>query len=126
MSNQNRPLSDEQRRILYEGGTEPPFSGQYVDHHEDGMYTCAACGTELFASSTKFESGSGWPSFYDVLNKGHVELKTDTSHGMTRTEVICVTCKGHLGHVFADGPRDKTGLRYCINSACLDFKGKKK
>ncbi len=120
----NPDLTDEQRRILYEGGTEPPFSGQYVDHHEEGMYACVACGTELFASDTKFESHSGWPSFYDVISKGNVELKTDTSHDMTRTEVVCATCGGHLGHVFDDGPRDKTGLRYCINSACLDFKKK--
>lgn len=117
-------LTDEQYRIMREGGTEAPFSGKYVNHHEDGTYVCAACGTELFASDAKFESGSGWPSFYDVISKGNVELKTDSSHGMTRTEVVCATCGGHLGHVFEDGPRDKTGLRYCINSASLDFQKK--
>jgi peptide-methionine (R)-S-oxide reductase len=115
-------LTDEQYRIMRQGGTEPPFSGKYVNHHGDGMYTCAACGQELFASDTKFESGSGWPSFYDVISKGNVELKTDATHGMTRTEVVCANCGSHLGHVFDDGPKDKTGLRYCINSACLDFK----
>lgn len=117
-------LSDEQYRIMRERGTEQPFSGKFVDHHDDGMYTCVACNTPLFASDTKFDSGSGWPSFSDVISKGNVELKTDTSHGMSRTEVICATCGGHLGHVFDDGPKDKTGLRYCINSACLDFKKK--
>lgn len=117
-------LTDEQYRIMRQGGTEAPFSGQYVNHHEDGMYACAACGKPLFASDTKFESSSGWPSFSDVLSKGNVELKTDTSHGMTRTEVACANCGSHLGHVFDDGPKDKTGLRYCINSACLDFKKK--
>jgi len=117
-------LTEEQYRIMRQGGTEPPFSGKYVDHHEYGMYACAACGNALFASDTKFESGSGWPSFSDVLSKGNVELKSDTSHGMTRTEVTCANCGSHLGHVFDDGPSDKTGLRYCINSACLDFKKK--
>lgn len=117
-------LTDEQYRIMRERGTEPPFSGKFVDHHGDGMYTCVACNTPLFASDTKFDSGSGWPSFSDVISKGNVELITDTSHGMSRTEVICATCGGHLGHVFDDGPKDKTGLRYCINSACLDFKKK--
>ena len=117
-------LTDEQYRIMRERGTEPPFSGKFVDHHGDGMYTCVACNTPLFASDTKFDSGSGWPSFSDVISKGNVELITDTSHGMSRTEVICATCGGHLGHLFDDGPKDKTGLRYCINSACLDFKKK--
>ena len=117
-------LTDEQYRIMRERGTEPPFSGKFVDHHGDGMYTCVACNTPLFASDTKFDSGSGWPSFSDVISKGNVELKTDTSHCMSRTEVICATCGGHLGHLFDDGPKDKTGLRYCINSACLDFKKK--
>lgn len=119
-----KQLTDEQYRIMRQGGTEAPFSGKYVNHHEDGMYTCAACATALFASETKFDSGSGWPSFSDVISKGNVELKTDASHGMTRTEVVCATCGGHLGHLFDDGPIDTTGLRYCINSACLDFKKK--
>lgn len=117
-------LTDEQYRIMRQGETEAPFTGKYVNHHEDGVYTCAACGTALFTSDTKFESHSGWPSFYDIVSKGNVELKTDTSHGLARTEVVCATCEGHLGHVFDDGPPDKTGLRYCINSACLNFKKK--
>jgi peptide-methionine (R)-S-oxide reductase len=119
-------LTPEQRRVLCDAGTEAPFSGKYVNYHEDGTYLCAACSTPLFSSETKFESGSGWPSFYDVLSKGNVELKEDRSHGMTRTEVVCATCGGHLGHVFDDGPKDKGGLRYCINSASLDFTEKKR
>lgn len=123
-------LTPEQYRILREKGTEPPFSGKFVNHHESGMYTCVACGQELFSSGTKFESGSGWPSFYDVVHKGNVELKEDTSHGMSRTEVVCKNCGGHLGHVFHDGPtttidgKPATGLRYCINSCALDFQKK--
>lgn len=115
-------LSDEQYRILVEKGTERPFSGKYLDHKEEGKYTCAACGNELFDSSTKFDSGSGWPSFYDVVDQGNVKLIRDTSHGMIRTEVVCANCGGHLGHVFSDGPTNTTGQRYCINSASLDFK----
>jgi len=115
-------LTDEQYRILVEKGTERPFTGKYLDHKEEGKYTCAACGNELFDSSTKFDSGSGWPSFYDVVDQGNVELILDTSHGMIRTEVVCSNCGGHLGHVFSDGPRDTTGQRYCINSVSLDFK----
>jgi peptide-methionine (R)-S-oxide reductase len=111
-------LSDEQYRILRQGGTERPFTGPYVQHKEPGVYRCVACGTELFASGTKFDSGSGWPSFYDVMDKGNVTLHRDASHGMVRTEVRCAGCGGHLGHVFEDGPRP-TGLRYCINGACL-------
>lgn len=116
-------LSPEQYNMLREKGTEAPFSGKYVDHHEDGMYTCAACNTPLFDSGTKFDSGSGWPSFDDVVEKGNVELRNDTSMGMTRMEVVCKTCGGHLGHLFDDGPTT-TGKRYCINSACLNFKPK--
>lgn len=115
-------LTPEQYEILRLKGTEAPFSGKYVDHHEDGMYICAACGKPLFSSGTKFESGSGWPSFYDVATKGNVELHTDSSHGMKRVEVTCANCGGHLGHLFDDGPTDKGGKRYCINSASLDFK----
>ena len=114
-------LTDEQYRILRQSGTERPFTGEYVDTEEDGTYVCAACGNKLFSSETKFHSGSGWPSFWDVVSQGNIELHHDTSHGMRRTEIRCAQCDGHLGHVFEDGPRDKTGLRYCINSAALDF-----
>ena len=114
-------LTDQQYHILREAGTERPFTGQYVDTEDDGTYVCAACGNKLFLSETKFHSHSGWPSFWDVISQGNVELHRDTSHGMVRTEVVCARCGGHLGHVFEDGPRDKTGLRFCINSAALDF-----
>jgi peptide-methionine (R)-S-oxide reductase len=114
-------LTPEQFTVLRLKGTEPPFSGDYVFAKEDGIYRCAACGHPLFSSETKYDSGSGWPSFWDVLEEGAVELRPDTSHGMRRTEVVCSQCGGHLGHVFEDGPRDKTGLRYCINSLALDL-----
>lgn len=114
-------LSDQQYHILREAGTERPFTGEYVDTEDDGTYVCAACGNELFSSETKFHSGSGWPSFWEVISKGNIELREDSSYGMQRTEVLCARCDGHLGHLFTDGPRDKTGLRYCINSAALDF-----
>ncbi len=113
-------LSPEQYKILRQCGTEHPFSGKYVRHKEKGVYTCAGCGNELFTSETKFESGSGWPSFWEQLSEDSVELKEDRSHGMVRTEVVCKKCGGHLGHVFNDGPRP-TGKRYCINSLVLDF-----
>jgi len=113
-------LTDEEYRILREAGTEPKFSGEYVDTAEDGTYVCAGCGTELFDSETKFKSSTGWPSFWDPADDDNVETRPDTSHGMRRTEVVCATCGGHLGHVFDDGP-DPTGKRYCINSAALDF-----
>ena len=119
-----RSLTPKQYEILREKGTEPAFTGEFVDNHENGMYTCVACGNTLFNSNTKFESGSGWPSFYDVATKGNVILEDDNDHGMQRTEVKCSNCGGHLGHVFTDGPRDKTGLRYCINSCALNFKKK--
>jgi peptide-methionine (R)-S-oxide reductase len=114
-------LTAEQYHILRQAGTERPFTGKYVNMEDEGVYTCAACGANLFSSDTKFHSGSGWPSFWDVIDQGNVELRDDSSHGMRRTEIRCAQCGGHLGHVFDDGPRDKTGLRYCINSAALDF-----
>ena len=114
-------LSHELRRVAREGGTEAPFTGAYVNNHEKGMYRCAICGTELFSSLTKFDSGTGWPSFTNPANLAHVELKTDSSLGIQRTEVVCKTCGAHLGHVFDDGPHDQGGKRYCINSICLDF-----
>jgi peptide-methionine (R)-S-oxide reductase len=113
-----RSLTAEQYRILREKGTERAFTGQYTETKTPGVYLCAACGLELFPSETKFDSGCGWPSFYDPLAKENVEEHEDRSHGMTRTEVTCSRCGGHLGHVFPDGP-NPTGLRYCINSASL-------
>lgn len=118
---QDNELSPELRRVAREGGTEAPFTGAYVNNHEEGMYRCAICGTELFSSDTKFDSGTGWPSFTDPSNLEHITLREDNSHGMHRTEVLCKTCGAHLGHVFDDGPAEKGGKRYCINSVCLDF-----
>lgn len=116
-----KQLTDHQYHILRDAGTERPFTGEYVDTEEDGTYVCAGCGNPLFSSDTKYHSGSGWPSFWDVISQGNIELRDDNSLGMRRTEIVCARCDGHLGHVFTDGPRDKTGLRYCINSASLDF-----
>lgn len=115
-------LSTEQFEVLRKGGTERAFTGKYYDHHENGMYTCAGCGAVLFSSDAKFDSGTGWPSFDDPVAKDALEFVDDTSHGMTRTEVRCKQCGGHLGHVFSDGPQDTTGQRYCINSCALEFK----
>jgi len=112
-------LTDEEYRILREQGTEPKFSGEYLGKDDDGVYRCAGCGAELFDADTKFDSNSGWPSFFDAKD-GAVELREDRSHGMVRTEVVCGTCAGHLGHVFDDGP-DPTGKRFCMNSVALDF-----
>ena len=109
--------------MLRRQGTEPPFTGRYVYSKDQGTYRCAACGADLFSSDTKFESGTGWPSFYEPMDEGGVELRQDQSHGMVRTEVVCATCGGHLGHVFDDGP-DPTGLRYCINSVSIKLEPK--
>jgi peptide-methionine (R)-S-oxide reductase len=111
-------LTPEQYRVLREKGTEIAFTGAYHDEHAPGIYRCAGCGTELFSSSTKYDSGSGWPSFYEPMDDAAVATETDRAFFMTRTEVHCATCGGHLGHIFEDGPKP-TGLRYCINSAAL-------
>lgn len=113
-------LSEEQFYVCRLGGTEAPFSGAYNKHYEEGKYMCVACGAELFDSTRKYDSGSGWPSFYEAANKDNIELKDDFSHGMSRTEVRCKQCGSHLGHVFPDGP-EPTGQRYCINSVALEF-----
>ena len=119
-----RKLAPAQYQVLREKGTERPFTGQFVHNKENGIYTCAGCGAELFSSDAKFDSGTGWPSFDKPENNKNVELREDTTHGMVRTEVICKKCGGHLGHVFNDGPT-ATGQRYCINSCSLGFRKKR-
>ena len=131
MSKDKTEKSDEQWRenldpqsyhVLREKGTERAFTGKYWDLKDEGMYHCAACGQPLFSSETKYDSGSGWPSFDQPVDAANVSEIADHSHGMIRTEVVCKNCQSHLGHVFPDGPQETTGLRYCINSASLDFK----
>lgn len=119
-------LTSEQYKILREKGTEAPFTGKFLKNKNTGMYTCAACGAKLFTSSHKFDSGSGWPSFYDVFSSNAVKLTEDRSDGMQRVEVSCANCGGHLGHVFNDAHDQTTGMRFCINSCALDFQPKAK
>ena len=118
-----KTLTPEQYRVLRKGATEAPFSGAYVHEEGRGVYRCAACGQELFSSDTKFDSGTGWPSFTTLVNRQHVELRPDDSHGARRREVLCARCGSHLGHVFDDGP-EPSGARYCINSCALDLEAK--
>ena len=117
-----KKLTKEQHHVLVEKGTERPFTGKFLKNKDNGMYTCAACGNKLFSSKTKFDSGTGWPSFTDIASSKAVELEEDNFLGMRRIEVKCKKCGGHLGHVFDDGPSDKGGKRYCINSCALGFK----
>lgn len=116
-----RELSSEQYAVLREAATERPFSGRYVDTTDPGVYRCAGCGAELFSSGGKFDHGCGWPSFSEVIAAGAVETRPDHSHGMIRTEALCAACGGHLGHLFDDGPRERGGMRYCINSVAVEL-----
>ena len=121
---QNPNLTNEQRAVLFNKATEPPFSGQFLHHDSNGTYACANCGAQLFSASNKYDSRCGWPSF-DRSLKGAVAYGQDTTHGMVRTEITCANCGGHLGHVFDDGPQQTTGKRYCVNSLSLDFAPKR-
>lgn len=121
-SQMKKKLGEAAYNVCFLKGTEPPGSGKYLHNKARGMYVCAICGNKLFASDTKYDSGTGWPSFWNFAEKGAIKEEEDTSMGMMRTEVVCANCGSHLGHVFNDGPVDKTGLRYCINSLALDFK----
>lgn len=114
-------LGEERYNILRQCGTEPPFTGKYYKHNAKGTYACAGCSSDLFRSDAKYESGSGWPSFFEAVDKNKIREICDTSYGMIRTEIRCAACDGHLGHVFPDGPKP-TGLRYCVNSASLEFR----
>jgi peptide-methionine (R)-S-oxide reductase len=117
----NRKLTEDQKDVLFNKATEAPFSGEFLYNEEDGEYVCANCAYAVFGAETKFDSGCGWPSFYDVKNTKAVKLVEDLSHGMQRIEVLCANCGGHLGHVFNDAPDQPTGMRFCINSLSLDF-----
>ena len=118
-------LTPEQFQVTQNCGTEPPFSGKYYKHNEKGIYACVVCNNQLFSSETKYDSGSGWPSFYDAIDSAKIKKIEDTTLGMTRVEIRCGNCDAHLGHVFPDGPPE-TGRRYCVNSLSLDFKGDQK
>lgn len=116
-----KKLTPEQYNVCFLKGTEPPGSGKYLKNDARGMYVCTVCGAKLFSSDTKYDSGTGWPSFWDMADPAAIKKEVDTTMGMIRTEVTCAKCGSHLGHVFEDGPEDKTGLRYCINSLALNF-----
>lgn len=122
----NKDLTKEQEEVLFNKGTEMPFTGKYLNHKEKGIYTCANCGAEIFTSDTKFNSGTGWPSFNNPANTKTVKLTEDHNGGLRRIEVSCANCGSHLGHVFNDAPNQPTGMRFCINSACLGFAPKPK